>query len=34
METYDAHEDILVVGQVRRRLQILNVGMLAKTCIY
>ncbi len=28
METYDAHEYILVVGQVGHRLDILDVGML------
>ena len=33
METYDAHEDILVVGQVGHRLDILDVGMLFRTCI-
>ena len=32
METYDAHEDILVVGQVGHRLDILDVGMLVRTC--
>ena len=30
METYDAHEEILVVGQVGHRLDILDVGMLVK----
>ena len=30
METYDAHEDILVVGQVGHRLEILDVGMLVE----
>ncbi len=30
METYDAHEYILVVGQVGHCLDILNVGMLVK----
>ena len=44
METYDAHEYILVVGQVGHRLEILDVGMLVEkvyfqnilvcTCIY
>ena len=33
METYDAHEYILVVGQVGHRLDILDVGMLVRTCI-
>jgi len=33
METYDAHEDILVVGQVGHRLDILDVGMLFRQCI-
>ncbi len=28
METYDAHEDILVVSQVYHSLEILDVGML------
>ncbi len=32
METYDAHEHILVVGQVGHRLDILDMGMLVKTC--
>ena len=30
METYDAHEYILVVGQVGHRLEILDVGMLVE----
>ena len=30
METQDAHEDILVVGQVGHSLDILDVGMLHK----
>ena len=30
METYDAHEYILVVGQVCHRLDILDVGMLVE----
>jgi hypothetical protein len=34
MKTYDAHEDILVVGQVCNGLEILDVGLLVKTCIY
>ena len=33
METYDAYEDILVVGQVGYSLDILDVGMLFRTCI-
>ncbi len=33
MDTYDAHEDILVVGQVCHRFEILYVGMLFRTCI-
>ena len=33
METYDAHEDILIVCQISHRLEILDVGMLVKTCI-
>jgi hypothetical protein len=34
METYDAHEYILVVGQVGHRLDILDVGMLVKKGIF
>ena len=30
METYDAHEDVLVVSQVSHCLQILDVGMLVQ----
>ena len=33
METYDAHEDNLVVGQVGHRLDILNVTVQVRTCI-
>ena len=32
METYDAHEHILVVGQVGHSLDVLDMGMLVKTC--
>ena len=31
METQDAHEDILVIGQVGDSLDILNMGMPQKT---
>lgn len=31
MEAQDAHEDILVIGQVGDSLDILDVGMLQKT---
>ena len=34
IETYDAHEYILVVGQVGHRPDILDVGMLVKKGIY
>ncbi len=30
METYDAHEDILVLSQVCHHIEILNVGMLVQ----
>ena len=33
METQDAHEDILVVGQVGHSLDILDVGMLHKKTV-
>ena len=38
MKTYDAHENILVVGQVGHSLEVVNVGMLLQKnqirCIY
>ena len=34
METYDAHEYILVVGQVGHRLEILDMGMLVKNVYF
>ena len=34
METYDAHEDILVVSQVCHCLDILNVGMLVQSKVF
>ena len=34
METYDAHEDILVVSQVCHCLEILDVGMLVQYKVY
>ena len=34
METYDAHEDILVVSQVCHCLGILDVGMLLQCKVY
>jgi hypothetical protein len=33
METQDAHEDILVVGQVGHSLDILDVGMLPQKTV-
>lgn len=34
METQDAHEDILVIGQVGHSLDILDVGMLHQNKVY
>ena len=34
METQDAHEDILVIGQVGHSLDILDVGMLHQNIVY